>query len=158
MNRPTRQLGVLRSLFRTLYPDAAGPGSGQSYLGASYSSDSPAPDVASELAATPPDPATTSDRKQPKASSSALRSITDEHLVSELQQITSNQTAAKLPRRSFNRKHYSREALLALLEEASVRIQVLETELEIARGDSNQIPLLTDEWDAPELAADASSD
>jgi len=173
MNRPTRQLAALRSLFRTLYPSPMRLGSGRSYLGRSYLSHLPtsvAPlgnaslreahnnahtNAASEQTAHSRDSSVSMDRQQPKASSAALRSVTDEHLVIELQQITGHQPTAKLPRRS--RKHYSRDALLALLEEASVRIQVLETELEIARGDSDQIPLLTDEWagewDSRELAA-----
>ena len=124
MNQPPRQLSVLRSLFRTLHPalgEQRGAGSGRASAPSSQAADS-----------------------------CGLRSITDEHLLAELQNLSNRPTGTKPPRR--NRKHYSRSALLALLEEASVRIQILETELEIARGDSVEVPLLTDEWEEPSAA------
>ena len=125
-NQPPRQLRVLRSLFRTLHPS----------LGEQRGKRLDPAQSGHELSA-----------KLQATDSSGLRSITDEHLLAELQSLSSRSTDAKKPRR--NRKHYSRSALLALLEEASVRIQVLETELEIARGDSTDVPLLTDEWEEP---------
>jgi|GEM_PF-2631084 len=90
------------------------------------------------------------------------RSLTDEHLVTELERATSQfdlqragqtRSGQKAPanlrtpgRPARGRRHFSRDSLLSLLEEAKVRIQVLETELEMARGTEEQIPLLTDEW------------
>lgn len=152
MNRPTRQLSVLRSLFRTLHPyldDLQANFTQLSQTGFSkavqQAHDDKRRNVDANDGAALNTPRVAGHHQKP--SSEALRSVTDEHLVAELQNITSQQASAKLPRR--NRKHYSRDTLLALLEEASVRIQVLETELEMARGDSEQIPLLTDEWEAP---------
>lgn len=76
------------------------------------------------------------------------RTLTDEHLVAELENATRQYEVAEVaPRKpARSRRHYSRDTLLSLLEEAKVRIQVLETELELARGTEEHIPLLTEEW------------
>lgn len=131
--QPARQLSVLRSLFRTLHP----------YLDDLQANLSQLTQSGLNKATTHPE---TDPMPQASVASSALRSVTDEHLIAELQNITSQPASAKKPRR--NRRHYSRDTLLELLEEASVRIQVLETELEIARSDREDIPLLTDEWES----------
>ena len=82
----------------------------------------------------------------PRFASNLPRTNTDENLITELEQITRQDP--RLPKRVSRR--YRRAELLDLLDEARLRIQVLETELELARGASQDVPLLTEEWSLPE--------
>jgi len=169
--RNSRQITVLRSLFRTLHPileSGLAPArrllTGNQDEGAEQSPPHAAkPNRAqrTDTGATPTNQAnvdnTTSSKIPPRARPKAppIRTLTDEHLVVELENITRQisqhgHTAHPQPGRRASpqrgTRHYSRDTLLALLEEAKVRIQVLETELELARGHEETIPMLTDEW------------
>lgn len=157
--RKSRQLTVLRSLFRTLHPileSGLAPArrlltTSQKESGEQSSSDTPDTSYTPRPGAAAPNRAERSDTlKTP-----LVRTLTDEHLVLELENITRQisrhgHTAHTQPGRRASpqrgARHYSRDTLLALLEEAKVRIQVLETELELARGHDETIPMLTEEW------------
>ena len=169
--RNSRQITVLRSLFRTLHPLLeSGLAPARRFLTGTQTpvaeepqagSDIPRPATAAADASPTGEPSTSAiAAKEPVAqaprpanrggltprpfsSMSALeRTLTDEHLVTELENIT--RESPREPQRG--RRHYSRDTLLTLLEEAKVRIQVLETELELARSTDEIIPLLTEEW------------
>jgi len=169
--RESRQITVLRSLFATLHPKLkSGLESGLAparrlLTGAQASAESadlppgtseasPASERASQInepakAGAQPQSARRTAPAQPKPTSATPlpRSLTDEHLGSELESITRQYELPDAPRKpQRGRRHYSRDTLLSLLEEAKVRIQVLETELELARGTEESIPLLTEEW------------
>jgi len=193
--RDSRQITVLRSLFRTLHPNlTSGLKNGLenslapakrmltgAYQHAADKRSQSAAESAADENAIPPASTSSADSKAPKtadahqaseeAPSAAVqaerrqplpplpKTLTDEHLVAELENatrqfelqrgtqsnpaITSSRKPAKPAR---GRRHFSRDTLLSLLEEAKVRIQVLETELELARGTEEHIPLLTEEW------------
>jgi len=154
--RNSRQKTVLRSLFKTLHPILeSGLAPARRLL--TGTQESPQPDSARpnrvERSNTPtPAPKITPEAKPLE------RTLTDENLVVELENITrqfsqhghtANTTTTQNSRRASPHRgqpHYSRDRLLTLLEEAKVRIQVLETELEIARGMDETIPMLTEEW------------
>ena len=185
--RDTRQIAVLRSLFRTLHPVLtsgikSGLAPAKRMLTGAYQQGAPAESTSETTDSTPGTPDQTNDKTnektkkdtphpQPARAPAASpvgelsaprarpqlpplpRTLTDEHLVTELDNATRqydlpagqpSQPAARKPARS--RRHYNRDTLLSLLEEAKVRIQVLETELELARGTEEHIPLLTEEW------------
>ena len=158
--RNTRQITVLRSLFKTLHPILeSGLTPARRLLTGSQNQ---APDAGGSSPNRTRPPATPAPLASPTASVAvnpkqpALeRTITDEHLAVELENITRQisihgHTAHTHPSRHASpqrgERHYSRDSLLALLEEAKVRIQVLETELELARGFDESIPMLTEEW------------
>jgi hypothetical protein len=119
-----RQITVLKSLFQTLHP----------YLETGLH------DTRRLLARLHP---TQSANDEAVLLPAIERTKTDEHLLLELHNAT-RQPQAREPRRATS--HYSRNALLALLDDARQRIEVLETELELARGVDDNIPLLTEEW------------
>lgn len=169
--RDSRQITVLRSLFATLHPKlksslatglaparrlltGAQPQAGNEPQSAERSERAKS-GVTGTSAKVPPKPlssrsssASSSGAASSLSSSSPLpRSLTDEHLVTELDNITRQFELPEAPREpKRGTRHYSRDTLLSLLEEAKVRIQVLETELELARGTEEGIPLLTEEW------------
>ena len=198
--RDSRQLTVLRSLFRTLHPTlTSGLKNGlapakRMFTGAyqrpaandtddtkraTLSLEERAAEKAAEQAAknaaeesresVPHQAAraqsrTVSETSKRTALPPLPRSLTDEHLVTELERATSQfelqrsgqnsagkidpaNTSSRRPGKpARGRRHFSRDSLLSLLEEAKVRIQILETELELARGTEQHIPLLTEEW------------
>ncbi|MEM7218166.1 MAG: hypothetical protein AAF515_07355 [Pseudomonadota bacterium] len=120
--RYSRQLAALRALFRSLQP----------YL----------PNVAGTSLGL------SRERRLGLAPGrSELEDLTDDELREELKRLTSAQLPGQ-PRKTNAR--YTRDVLVRLLEEAQGRIQVLETELELARQEGDRIPLLTDEWKASE--------
>ena len=155
----SRQITVLRSLFKTLHPllDAGLAPARRLLTGNQQQTpDDASTAVESNQQHQPkPKPVASGPHRQASGRGTATgygatsaaapalaRTHTDEHLVTELENITAEMPRA--PRRM--RRHYSRDTLMALLEEAKVRIQVLETELEIARGTDEHIPMLTEEW------------
>lgn len=179
--RDSRQITVLRSLFKTLHPllksgietglaparrmlttsqEQAARESAEDDSTARPSSEAaPNQATAKETANRSRAPARATIRKDevlsraPKPLPPLPKTLTDEHLVAELENVTRQYEVADRatpspqpgkPRRS--NRHISRDTLLSLLEEAKVRIQVLETELELARGTEELIPLLTEEW------------
>lgn len=174
--RNSRQITVLRSLFKTLHPILeSGLAPARRLLTSSQeeSPDPAGPHESSQAAtngAAPPNRASrnAASGTQPKSvptttptrKASLTRTLTDEHLVVELENITrqisqhghtahTNSANSKDGLRASpqrGQRHYSRDTLISLLEEAKVRIQVLETELELARGFDESIPMLTDEW------------
>ena len=177
--RESRQIAVLRSLFKTLHPvltsglkseleDRLAPAKRRltgAQTPAEAPSDQPPSDQQSSTIETPivgsnpvgsspvdPSPVRAEPMiKEPRARPPLPplpRTLTDEHLVAELENVTRQyEVASAAPRKpARSRRHYSRDTLLSLLEEAKVRIQVLETELELARGTEEHIPLLTEEW------------
>ncbi len=174
--RDSRQLTVLRSLFRTLHPALTstlknGLEPAKRMFNGAYqrSTANKEKETETENAEVRADEhADTADAKRAELPP-LPRSLTDEYLVTELEKATSQfdlqrsgrssagQTQAgqtdsahsssrKPGKPARGRKHFSRDSLLSLLEEAKVRIQVLETELELARGSEQNIPLLTEEW------------
>ena len=172
--RNSRQITVLRSLFKTLHPILESGLAPARRLLTGTQEQTPEPDEAQPNRATrtqpPAQPATqpatigTRATSEPIAAPAARRkpmqaalerTLTDEHLVVELENITRQMsqhghTANTQPSRRASpqrgQRRHRRDTLLALLEDAKVRIQVLETELELARGFDETIPLLTEEW------------
>jgi len=169
----SRQLTVLRSLFRTLHPLLeSGLRPARALLTGAHkaaSTSDTAADANAAADATGSAPPTRTDANPPKSAPRTQptlanrtvamdRTFTDEHLITELDNITRQYETPGSPRepqRSPKRRQYSRDTLMSLLEEAKVRIQVLETELELARGSDEHIPLLTEEWsdDLPSMHA-----
>ena len=143
--RSSRQITVLRSLFKTLHPILeSGLAPARRLLTG----------VLDERTEHTPPPAPKAPQRQ-EQKKPLTRTLTDEHLVVELDNIprqisqhghTAHTESSRRARPQRGTRHYSRETLLRLLEEAKVRIQVLETELELARGDEEIIPMLTEEW------------
>ncbi len=133
-----RQITVLKSLIQTLHP----------YL------ESGLHDTRRLLARLHP---TQSANDEAVSLPAIERTQTDEHLLLALHSAT-RQSQAREPGRAAS--HYSKSALLAMLEEARLRIEVLETELELARGVDDNIPLLTEEWttEVPAQLAVATAD
>ena len=163
--RNSRQITVLRSLFKTLHPilESGLAPARRLLTGTQEQTPAPAeaqPNRAARVDAQTPQavatPTASNKTATPRPKPAALeRTLTDEHLVVELENITRQISlhghtahAASTGRASPQRgqRRYSRDTLLALLEEAKVRIQVLETELELARGFDETIPMLTEEW------------
>lgn len=157
--RSSRQITVLRSLFKTLHPILeSGLAPARRLLGGALDErteqtqppEAATPNRAQRTDTLAPNTSQKRQQKQP-----LTRTLTDEHLVVELDNITrqisqhGHTAHTQSGRRASPQRgtpHYSRETLLSLLEEAKVRIQVLETELELARGDEEIIPMLTEEW------------
>lgn len=171
--RESRQITVLRSLFATLHPklksglqtglaparrlltgsqSSANPeteSAGSTQDSASGRANEAQPQSAGRAASRESTPSSTQPDSRPRVTSATPlpRTLTDEHLITELETITRQYELPDAPRKpQRGRRHYSRDTLLSLLEEAKVRIQVLETELELARGTEESIPLLTEEW------------
>lgn len=163
--RNSRQITVLRSLFKTLHPILESGLAPARRLLTSTQEQTPdlveaQPNRAARADTPTPEakPGRTTDSQAPAnntpipKSAQLERTLTDEHLVVELDNITRQislhgHTAHAQPAGpQRGQRRYSRDTLLALLEEAKVRIQVLETELELARGFDDTIPMLTEEW------------
>ncbi len=147
--RNSRQITVLRSLFKTLHPILeSGLAPARRLL---TSTPEQTLEQTPDLVEAQPNRAARADTPAP-ISAKLERTFTDEHLVVELDNITRQislhgHTAHAQPAGpQRGQRRYSRDTLLALLEEAKVRIQVLETELELARGFDETIPMLTEEW------------
>lgn len=150
----SRQITVLRSLFATLHPKLKsslenGLAPARQLLTGAQPNVEPEVESAAEPragAAKMTDRHTAANNETP-LSGRLPRSLTDEHLINELENVSRQHDVPDAPRKpKRGRTHYSRDTLLLLLEEAKVRIQVLETELELARGTEESIPLLTEEW------------
>ena len=181
--RDSRQITVLRSLFKTLHPTlTSGLKNGllpakRMFTGTRDKSPEERSDAISEpiseAISEPISEATSAssdtasnttpsgEHAQQRTPMPPLpRTLTDEHLVAELESATrqfelqraglQEKSTGSISRKpampARGRRHFSRDTLLSLLEEAKVRIQVLETELELARGTEEHIPLLTEEW------------
>ena len=173
--RDSRQITVLRSLFKTLHPTlTSGLKNGllpakRMFTGTRDKSPEERSDAISEPISeatsassdTASNTTPSGEHAQQRTPMPPLpRTLTDEHLVAELESATrqfelqraglQEKSTGSISRKpampARGRRHFSRDTLLSLLEEAKVRIQVLETELELARGTEEHIPLLTEEW------------